>query len=66
MIDALVRHIKSIECHSEDFLARFGDGWSWMKSPTYCAVKDAFRSYSMHRFQERAEADAPELFDWSQ
>ena len=51
IIDGLVRHIKEIEAESDILFETYGD-WPWTKGKNYGIVKEALKSYSMHRFSQ--------------
>ena len=50
-----MRHIKEIEAESDILFERYGD-WSWTKGKVYGIVKEALKSYSMHRFSQMTQS----------
>jgi len=49
-----VRHIKEIEAESDILFETYGD-WSWT-GKVYGIVKEALKSYSMHRFSQLTQS----------
>lgn len=55
IVDGFVRHLKEIEAESDILYEKYGD-WSWTKGKVYGIVKDALKSYSMHRFSQLSQS----------
>jgi hypothetical protein len=55
IVDGFVRHIKEIEAESDILFEMYGD-WSWTKGKVYGIVKEALKSYSMHRFSQMTQS----------